>query len=446
MQALTEISKHNPDYWNFTNKDSSEHFHAYLQYPAMMVPQLQAKLLAVLAQEVPSGKVLYDPFMGSGTSMMAAILQGLDFYGADINPLAYLICKVKSGPFREKSLRRKAANLEQRIIKDCGRKIEVNFPGRDKWFTMSAMIRLSKIRRSIQKEPSLWARRFFWISLAETVRLVSNSRTSTFKLHIRPASELECRQIDPEEVFFSTLIRNLKHLAQIRNSLNKRNLLNRDTYVGEVTLKLADSSLFEESHGKGFSDFLVTSPPYGDNKTTVPYGQFSYLPLQWINLSDIDHDLKSDILSSTSEIDSRSLGGSLADIQQKLDLLADKSPSLRKTLKKLTTEPRDRTARLVAFSFDLEKALDSIYAKMKSEAYMCWVVGDRRVGGHKFPLGKVLTELLESRGVNFLASFERHIPSKRMAVRNNIAETMRRESILVMKKGTLSNAQSSSRY
>ncbi|XZJ61947.1 hypothetical protein ACSXEL_17120 (plasmid) [Clostridium perfringens] len=31
-------------------------------------------------------------------------------------------------------------------------------------------------------------------------------------------------------------------------------------------------------------DLLITSPPYGDSKTTVAYGQFSRLSLQWLNL------------------------------------------------------------------------------------------------------------------------------------------------------------------
>ena len=53
-------------------------------------------------------------------------------------------------------------------------------------------------------------------------------------------------------------------------------------YRGEVNIRLDDSS--KPNPDVGAHDLIVTSPPYGDNNTTVPYGQYSYLPLQWIDL------------------------------------------------------------------------------------------------------------------------------------------------------------------
>ena len=34
-------------------------------------------------------------------------------------------------------------------------------------------------------------------------------------------------------------------------------------------------------------DLIVTSPPYGDSRTTVAYGEYSRLSLQWLNLNDM---------------------------------------------------------------------------------------------------------------------------------------------------------------
>ncbi len=33
-------------------------------------------------------------------------------------------------------------------------------------------------------------------------------------------------------------------------------------------------------------DLIITSPPYGDSRTTVAYGQFSRLPLRWLGLEE----------------------------------------------------------------------------------------------------------------------------------------------------------------
>lgn len=45
-------------------------------------------------------------------------------------------------------------------------------------------------------------------------------------------------------------------------------------------------------------DVILTSPPYGDNHTTVTYGQYSYLPLSWIDLKDIDSNASSKYLET----------------------------------------------------------------------------------------------------------------------------------------------------
>ncbi len=46
-------------------------------------------------------------------------------------------------------------------------------------------------------------------------------------------------------------------------------------------------------------NLVVTSPPYGDSKTTVAYGQFSRLSLQWLGLPD----------DEARSLDNRLLGG-----------------------------------------------------------------------------------------------------------------------------------------
>lgn len=56
------------------------------------------------------------------------------------------------------------------------------------------------------------------------------------------------------------------------------------------------------------TDFICTSPPYGDNGTTVTYGEFSILSLLWIDSKDLEisHEL---LMSNFASIDTFSLGG-----------------------------------------------------------------------------------------------------------------------------------------
>ncbi len=66
---------------------------------------------------------------------------------------------------------------------------------------------------------------------------------------------------------------------------------------------------------------------------------------------------------------------------------------------------------------------------------MAWTVGNRRVGQKTIPMDKILSEFLIARGAIEIVRLNRMIPSKRMAVKNNISSTMRMETISIFKKG-----------
>ena len=166
----------------------------------------------------------------------------------------------------------------------------------------------------------------------------------------------------------------------------------------------------------------------------MPYGQFSYLPLQWIDLEDIDKDLDGRCLRTTHAIDATSLGGSRKNALREVTHVLKVSPSLKETLRRLEGLPPDRATRVAAFFRDLDSSLRSAIQPLRSGAYMIWTVGNRRVGGVSIPTDAILQELLVAKGGYPVTRVQRKIPSKRMATRNAIASTMRREAILVLRK------------
>jgi hypothetical protein len=421
------------DYWSFRGNCGRQHSHGYFQYPAMMVPEMISDLISTIIEVKPSTKAICDPYAGSGTVLTEAMLQGRDFLARDVNPLAILLCKVKSGPFMPGAMCEKVLDLQAQIRSDRKQRVEVAFKGRDKWFSAEVAVELSKIRRAIQLERSLWARRFFWIALAETVRTSSNSRTSTFKLHIRSEVDRATRNVDPVDTFNDVLTENLASLVTLTEELVEKERLNRGHYKGSVAVQLHDARLKGIGDGKDY-DLLVTSPPYGDNVTTVPYGQHAYLPLQWIDLSDIDPAITPDCLKTTHEIDARSLGGRRRDAIKETVELREVSPSFAATIKALESEPVDRKTRVAGFIRDLDASLDPILGLLKRNAYLIWTVGNRQVAKRPVPLDAILSELLASKKVIPVANFNRDIPTKRMAVKNSITETMHREAILVFRK------------
>lgn len=182
-------------------------------------------------------------------------------------------------------------------------------------------------------------------------------------------------------------------------------------------------------------DILITSPPYGDNASTVPYGQASYLALAWIDLEDIGTSVPRELMESTLRIDHRSLGGSLPRRpgREYAASALDRSATFRASLARLDGLPRDRAQRVATFVADLDSTLDPIVGALRPGAPMVWTIGNRRVGGSEVPLTTIVGELLSSRGCEPVVSIRRQIRGKRMATRNNIAATMRYEEVLVLR-------------
>ena len=439
-KAVAALNRKDINYWEFRDATGRVEAHSYYQYPAMMVPSMQRVLLQTVLRLQPGIRKLVDPFAGSGTLIVEGISEGLNVTAYDVNPLAVLLCRAKSEVFDTHAFRVSATRLLTTVAKDADRTHEVSFANKLKWFSESAIIELSRIRRGIRSLADSSTRRFLWVALAETVRISSNSRTSTYKLHVRTPEQI-ARLVSPQVTFERIVRRNLRAHEEFCSSLLTRERLSRPRrYVGNLTVELHDSKLPDTRQ----HDILISSPPYGDNTTTVPYGQNAYLPLQWIDLDDIEEGLSaSDYLRTTYEIDRRSLGGyrRRGVLSKVYASVMARSRTLRTTIQALSSQPRDRPARVLSFVNDLNTALEAAAASIRSNGYLIWTLGNRRVGNQEIPLHRILKELLLGYDCSFVASIERPIPTKRMASRNCISDTIKHERVLIFRKNPPASAQ-----
>lgn len=431
---IAQLTAEDSTIWTAPKYDRSHNVHRFFQYPAMMVPVVQQKLIEILISVDKHVKTLLDPFMGSSTSIVAGMMNGLTCYGQDINPLSILLSKIKTHIYDFEILTLATQALLKDIKNDKSQQIEKKFNGIDKWFKPCVSLELSKIVRNIRGCDDLEVRRFFWVTLAETVRLSSNDRTSTFKLHIRTEEDIKQRNISPIELFERLINRNLEDIQIHNKKLQEKKLINKGKYKKGVFIKFSDSSQIINTP-KGGVDLLISSPPYGDNTTTVPYGQHAYLPLNWIDLNDIDDNIPDGLLSTTSAIDRKSLGGKLVlPKQETIDRLFFESPSLKNVISKLKTNHPDKINKIICFTYDLDKVLSKSKDAVKRDGYFIWTIGNRRVGGREIPNNKILIELLESKGIILIYELKRDILNKRMAQRNRSSQTMSTEDILIFRK------------
>lgn len=436
-KAIDELTKEDNQIWTSPDHDRREYAHSFFQYPAMMVPVVQKKVIEIIIKSKPSITNVLDPYMGSGTSLVACMENGLDCYGQDINPLAVLVTKTRTGPFYFGAIKKRKEQLFDNIDKDKSKRIEAKFNGLHKWFKDEVIRELSKIVRAIRGEKRLAVRRFYWVILAETVRLTSNDRTSTFKMHARSQADILKRKLSPIDYFkyhFENCLDDVESYAKLLDESDK---LSKGSYIGFISLNLADSKqiIYTPEIQKQYFDMLVTSPPYGDNKTTVTYGQYSYLPLQWIELKDIDENTTRDFLRTTSEIDSRGLGGKIRKIKQEdMDKLFIESPTLKKIYNTLVATDFSKSKKVINFFYDINQSIKNIHSSLKVNSYQVWTVGNRTVAGIEIPNNEIMSEFIKYRGSVLIKTISREILNRRMAKRNSSGSLMTYEDILIFRK------------
>ncbi len=93
INKIKAYSLADDSYWSFKGRSNRQHCHALIQYPAMMVPQMQGELIDAIQSEDKNITTVFDPFVGSGTTLGESMMRGLDFVGHDINHLQYLRVK-----------------------------------------------------------------------------------------------------------------------------------------------------------------------------------------------------------------------------------------------------------------------------------------------------------------------------------------------------------------
>ena len=87
--------------WDFKNEDTKIYTHCFHGYPAMMIPQVAHRLIDKYGE---NSKLLFDPYCGTGTSLVEANLRSINAVGTDLNPLARLIAKAKTTTLNIKTL------------------------------------------------------------------------------------------------------------------------------------------------------------------------------------------------------------------------------------------------------------------------------------------------------------------------------------------------------
>lgn len=427
------LSEKDLNFWDF--KDAKkEHIHGICTYPATMVPNMQSEILKRILKLNPNITNLLDPFMGSGTTLVEGITNKLDVLGIDINPLAYLLSNFKVNELNLSSIKNDINILFERI-KSCDKYPILDFKNIDKWYKKSIISDLSKIRYCIMSIKNKNSRKFLWICFAELSRLCNNSRNSTFKLHIKSDDDIKNFNYNVDDNFKRIVENNFSRITDYHNSyFNKtKNSLFLGNTKNILNDEIKDCSV----------DLIITSPPYGDNHTTVTYGQFSVLPLRWIDLNDIDTTIDESLITIDNRIDTRSLGGKNYKLEQiNNSFIFDASNNIKNFYEYLIQNKEFNKARkFSSFFIDFYLTFKEMVRVLKHDSYMVLTVGNRRISNIEVKFNEIIKDMCFNLDLELIYEFDRNILNKRIPsiishdINSNASiKSMSKEYTLIIKK------------
>lgn len=456
------------DYWDFREDDTKEYTHGLHNYPAMMVCPISRNIIRMV-KELQPVHALFDPFAGSGTVLVEGMLSGIETVaGNDINPLALLLTKVKTTPIKHDLLVKETDSLLSRIssrrselswaldsidsyiIDTLGldvadkkgwgdeapkyleqfceeKKLDIivpDFKNLGYWFRPRVILELSIIKTEIEKIQDKDVRDFIFIALSESIRFVSNRRNGEFKMFRMPVAKVHTFNPDVFNEFKKILIRNIDKMQDFCEALEKENAHPKVSVFRNDACTLTDAP--DDTY-----DLIITSPPYGDSRTTVAYGEYSRLSLQWINLFDLT---EKEIMG----VDRSLMGGKKYRNGFEFTL---QSPTLRESLERLKDTDVERAGDVYSFYADLDASIKSVAAKTCSGGYQFWVVGNRTVKNELLKTDVIITELAPQYGLTPIFTVDRNIPNKVMPSQNSptnvsgaTGSTMTMEHIIILRK------------
>jgi len=230
--------------WNFPLSSKQRNLHNVHPYPAKFIPEIPRELIRTLG--VPSDSIVFDPFCGSGVTLVEAQSAGIQSLGVDLNPIACLISKVKT-----QNLGMPLESTAEQIVASADRypmsPSHAAIPKLDHWFRPEISYRLSQIIQAIdnQELPAV-TRDAFRAAVSSIIVRVSNQESDTRYA----AKEHELTSQDVTSLFLSACGSLTKFKGHAAPNEPKAQVIQSD--ILEITPDAIETPI----------GLVITSPPY----------------------------------------------------------------------------------------------------------------------------------------------------------------------------------------
>jgi hypothetical protein len=403
--------------------------HGIHAYPARLLRHIPT-LFVSSSRYSKRGDLVADPFCGSGTVLLEAVAFGRRAIGADANPLARLISKVKVTPLAEDLL---LQAVDQTIRRQPKRQPPPPWiVNRPYWFTAAVTGQLAKLRAAIDGEANASVRDFLQVCLSASARRASlaDPRISVpvrLKRNQYPVGhwlhEKTNRRIDATAShdcvadFRSTSLENARRVGALAAS---------GLRLGDGAVTSEDARALKGESGarlrSGGVRLIITSPPYlGAQK----YIRSSSLSLGWLGLTEE---------GTLRKLEDATIGrehfrkGSIAAVETGV-------PGADALIQAVRSENPLRAHIASTYLCEMRDALREMHRVLAAGGALVMVTGSNRLCGRQFHTTRYLTEMALELGFDVELELVDAIRSRGlMTRRNSSAAVIETESVTVLLK------------
>jgi DNA modification methylase len=348
--------------------------------------------LAVKNANLTESSVLFDPFAGSGTTLLAGEALGIKSLGIEAHPFVLRIANAKLHWDADVSEFRKLAYHVLNEARTSQKGVQTEYPPLiHKCYPNDILGELDALRL-------VWSQcadgssisELVWLALTSILRISSPVGTSQMEL-IQPKKRKQ-NNLRPLDAFSSQV------------DLMYQDMIYRQRLVekGSVTIYKDDARICDAISTQSV-DMVVTSPPYANN---FDYADATRLEMTFWNeihgWKDLHGKIRKHLIRACTQHVSTE-GVKLADLLGDRDLapiLSELQPICDELEKKRLNHGGKKTYHLMiaAYFSDLAKVWQALRRVCKPGSLVCFVIGDSAPYGVYVPVDKWLGELAVDTG------------------------------------------------
>jgi len=399
------------DRFLFISYEQTRYTHGIHKYPAKFFPELPRWLIKKYSKE---NDIVLDPFGGSATTSIEALLNNRNSVSVDIDPFAKFLSKVKTTKLESEELEIYSNILIKRItefkISKQLDKYIPDFPYRDNWFNKEIIYELAYIKKSIfELKISNELRDFFFATFSSIIRAVSNADNNCTRTVIRKKLN---KQIYPT-LALTKFVENLL--------LYKSRIEDFNRYVpSNVFVDIAENSDARDlNYSNNYFDFAVTSPPYVN---AVDYPRTHQLEIYWLEIEN----------GSLTPLKKKHIGTESVTVKYYNTFHSINIPEADEKLKSIYDLDKRRAYIAYKFLADMERNIQEVNRTLKKGGRYAIVIGNNTIRGHNFESWKYLMEIAKRNNFEIENYFGSEIIKHFIKIKR--AERINTDWIIILRK------------